>query len=76
MGEALSGTCEAPRRLLGLPPGFTVGDPADLVLLDGQLVPRLTLVGGHVAHATPDLPFPVPAIGEPLWSPDQPAGGP
>jgi len=46
------------------------------VLLDGQLVPRLTLVGGHVAHAAPDLPFPVPAIGEPLWSPDQPVGGP
>lgn len=65
-GEALAAACEAPRRLLGLPPGFTVGGPADLVVLDGHLVPRLTLVGGRVAHASADLPFRVPPAGRPI----------
>jgi hypothetical protein len=62
-GAALSAACRAPRRLLGLAPGLATGDPADLVVLDAGLVPRLTLVGGVVAHADPGLPFDVPEPG-------------
>ncbi|MDX6646769.1 MAG: hypothetical protein QOK40_2496, partial [Miltoncostaeaceae bacterium] len=58
--------CIAPRRLLGLAPGLGAGDPADLVVLDAALVPRLTLVAGVVAHADPDLPFDVPERGRPF----------
>jgi N-acetylglucosamine-6-phosphate deacetylase len=54
---ALAAATSAPRRLLGLPPGLTPGRPADLVVLDECLVPRLTLVGGRVAWADPGLPF-------------------
>jgi N-acetylglucosamine-6-phosphate deacetylase len=61
--RALAAACEAPRRLLGLPLGLRPGDAADLVILDPDLVPRLTLVGGRVAHLDPDFPLPVP--GEP-----------
>jgi len=54
---ALAAATVAPRRLLGLPPGLARGGPADLVVLDDGLVPRLTLVGGRVAWADPGLPF-------------------
>ena len=57
---ALAAATAAPRRLLGLPPGLAPGAPADLVVLDEGLVPRLTLVGGRVAYADPGLPFDVP----------------
>ena len=63
---ALAAATEAPRRLLGLPPGLASGGPADLVVLDAGLVPRLTLVGGRVAFADPALPFDVPDPGEPV----------
>ncbi len=63
---ALAAATEAPRRLLGLPAGLAPGGPADLVVLDDALVPRLTLVGGRVAHADPALPFDVPEPGEPV----------
>lgn len=58
-GAALSAAIDAPRRLLGLPAALTPGSPADLVVLDPDLVPRLTLVGGRVAFADPGLPFEV-----------------
>jgi N-acetylglucosamine-6-phosphate deacetylase len=54
---ALAAAADGPRRLLGLPPGLATGGPADLVVLDEGLVPRLTLVGGRVAWADPALPF-------------------
>lgn len=54
---ALAAAVDSPRRLLGLPPGLSVGEPADVVVLDPDLVPRLTLIGGRVAYADPDLPF-------------------
>ncbi|HMN98583.1 MAG TPA: amidohydrolase family protein [Miltoncostaeaceae bacterium] len=57
VAAALAAATSAPRRLLGLPPGLAPGGPADLVVLDGDLVPRLTLVGGRVAWADPGLPF-------------------
>jgi N-acetylglucosamine-6-phosphate deacetylase len=58
-GAALSAAIDAPRRLLGLAPALATGSPADVVVLDPDLVPRLTLVGGRVAFADPDLPFEV-----------------
>lgn len=61
--RALAAATVAPRRLLGLPPDLSPGAPADLVVLDGDLVPRLTLVGGRVAFADPALPFDVPERG-------------
>ncbi len=64
--SALAAATEAPRRLLGLPPGLATGAPADVVVLDEELVPRLTLVGGHVAYADLDLPFDVPGLGRPV----------
>jgi N-acetylglucosamine-6-phosphate deacetylase len=60
---ALAAATRAPRRLLGLPAALAPGAPADLVVLDAGLVPRLTLVGGVVAHADPALPFDVPEPG-------------
>ena len=57
IASALAAATAAPRRLLRLAPGLAPGAPADLVVLDGGLVPRLTLVGGRVAFADPDLPF-------------------
>ena len=60
---ALAAATAAPRRLLGLPTGLAPGEPADLVVLDADLVPRLTLVDGIVAHADPALPFDVPERG-------------
>lgn len=62
-GAALAAATTAPRRLLGLPDGLAPGTPADLVVLDAELAPRLTLVGGVVAHADPGLPFAVPETG-------------
>ncbi|MGE4031116.1 MAG: amidohydrolase family protein, partial [Thermoleophilia bacterium] len=57
---AVAAAATAPRRLLGLPgAALAPGDPADLVVLDERLVPRLTLVAGEVAWAAPDLPFEV-----------------
>ncbi len=64
LSAALSAATEAPRRLLGLPPGLTDGQPADIVVLDPDLVPRLTLVGGRVAFVSPALPFAVPDLGQ------------
>ena len=61
--EALAAATAAPRTLLRLPPGLAPGGAADLVVLDDVLVPRLTLVGGVVAFADPDLPFDVPPTG-------------
>lgn len=58
---ALAAAAVAPRELLGLPVPPAPGAPADLVVLDGDLVPRLTLVGGCTVHAHPDLPFDPPA---------------
>ncbi len=55
---AVAAAATAPRRLLGLPgAALAPGDPADLVVLDEAMVPRLTLVAGEVAWAAPDLPF-------------------
>jgi len=62
---ALTAATWAPRRLLGLP-GLEPGAPADLVVLDASLVPRLTLVGGVVALADAALPFDVPEVGAPV----------
>jgi N-acetylglucosamine-6-phosphate deacetylase len=62
---ALAAATWGPRRLLGLP-ALRPGDPADLVVLDPALAPRLTLVGGVVAHADPGLPFDVPERGAPF----------
>lgn len=61
--QALAAATEAPRRLLGVPAGLAAGDPADLVVLDAGLVPRLTVIGGRVAFACPTLPFAVPEPG-------------
>lgn len=58
---ALAAASDAPRALLGLPHGLTPGVPADLVVLDAGLVPRLTLVGGVAAYCDPALPFDPPA---------------
>jgi N-acetylglucosamine-6-phosphate deacetylase len=57
VAAALAAATAAPRRLLRLPPGLAPGGPADLVVLDDGLVPRLTLVGGRVGWADPGLPF-------------------
>ncbi len=54
--SALAAAAWAPRRALGLPAGLAPGDPADLVLVDAELRPRLTVVGGRVAYADPALP--------------------
>ena len=62
-GAALGAATAAPRRLLGLEPGLEPGGPADLTVLDRDLVPRLTLVAGRVAHADDGLPFDVPDVG-------------
>jgi N-acetylglucosamine-6-phosphate deacetylase len=59
--RALAAATSAPARLLGLAP-----DAGDLVVLDPGRVPRLTLVGGRVAHADPALPFDVPDPGAPF----------
>jgi len=66
VASALAAATEAPRRLLGLPAGLAPGGPGDVVVLDADLVPRLTLVGGVVAHADHDLPFDVPPTGKPV----------
>ncbi len=65
VAAALAAAAWAPRRLLGLP-GLGLGAPADLVVLDPSLVPRLTLVGGVVALADAALPFDVPEVGSPV----------
>lgn len=64
--QALAAAALAPRRLLGLPPPLAPGAPADLVVLDPSLVPRLTLVGGVVGHRDPALPFDAPGVGSPV----------
>ncbi len=63
LGAALAAATEAPRRLLRLPAGLAPGGPADLVVLDEQLSPQLTLVGGRVAFVGGALPFAVPEVG-------------
>ena len=46
---ALYMASEAPRASIGLDPdGLQAGAPADLVLVDSHLLPRMTLVGGVV----------------------------
>jgi N-acetylglucosamine-6-phosphate deacetylase len=62
---ALAAASVAPRRLLGLPLGAP-GDPADLVVLDEEGRPRLTLIDGRVAWADRGLPFDVPRVGRPF----------
>ncbi len=64
VAAALAAAAVTPRRVLGLPAGLAPGDPADLVVLDEGLVPRLTLAGGRVAHADAALPFAAPDPGE------------
>jgi N-acetylglucosamine-6-phosphate deacetylase len=61
--RALAAATVAPRRLLGLP---ATAFPGHLVVMDPDLVPRLTLVDGLVAFADPALPFDVPEIGKPF----------
>ncbi|MEW6582021.1 MAG: amidohydrolase family protein [Actinomycetota bacterium] len=56
--RAFAAATGAPGRLLG-----HAASPGDLVALDGDLVPRLTLVDGRVAFADPALPFDVPERG-------------
>jgi N-acetylglucosamine-6-phosphate deacetylase len=51
--DALSAASVAPRMFLGLPAPMRRGADADLVVLDEQLVPQLTIIGGHVAYAGP-----------------------
>jgi N-acetylglucosamine-6-phosphate deacetylase len=51
--DALSAATVAPRMFLGLPAPMRRGADADLVVLDDELVPQLTLIGGHVAYAGP-----------------------
>jgi N-acetylglucosamine-6-phosphate deacetylase len=53
--DAIAAAALAPRALLGL-----ADAPGDLVALDPDLRPRLTLIGGRVAYAAEDLPFDVP----------------
>lgn len=71
-GPALAAATMAPGRLLGRPAPLAPGAPADLVVLDEGLVPRLTLVGGRVAFADPGLPFDVPEPGRRLAGGRQP----
>jgi N-acetylglucosamine-6-phosphate deacetylase len=59
--DALAAATRNPRRLLG-----ARANPGDRVVLDETLVPRLTLVGGHVAFTDPALPFDVPEVGSPF----------
>lgn len=63
-GPALAAAAVAPRRVLGLPAGLAVGDPADLVVLDTDLRPRLTVVAGRAAYADPELPPGLAALAE------------
>jgi N-acetylglucosamine-6-phosphate deacetylase len=63
-GPALAAAAVAPRRVLGLPAGLAVGDPADLVVLDADLRPRLTVVAGRAAYADPELPPGLAALAE------------
>ena len=73
---------EHPRRRDGGPPPPAgaagrprPGGPGDVVVLDAGLVPRLTLVGGVVAHADHDLPFDVPPDRQrPVWCDVVPGG--
>jgi N-acetylglucosamine-6-phosphate deacetylase len=51
--DALSAASVAPRMFLGLPAPMRRGADADLVVLDEELVPQLTIIGGHVAYAGP-----------------------
>ena len=44
---ALFAASVAPRRLLGLPAPWTVGDAADVVVLDDSLTLRRTIANGH-----------------------------
>ncbi len=50
---ALGAAITAPRRLLGAPDPLAPGSPADLVILDRDLRPRATLLGGTVAWQDP-----------------------
>lgn len=53
---ALAAVTTAPRRLLGATRPLAPGARADLVLLDADLAPRVTLIGGEVAWQHPDSP--------------------
>lgn len=54
---ALGAVTAAPRALLGAPDPLAPGAPADLVIVDAQLHPRVTVIGGRVAWHDRDLPF-------------------
>ncbi len=53
---ALAAASVAPRRLLGLPWRLRPGDPADLTIVDENLTPQLTLIGGKARYAGASLP--------------------
>ena len=53
VARALASAITAPRRLLGAPDPLSIGEPADLVVLDEHLQPQLTLIGGAVAWREP-----------------------
>ena len=54
---ALAAVTTAPRRILGSVRPLVPGAPADLVVLDADLVPRITLIGGEVAWQDPASPL-------------------
>jgi N-acetylglucosamine-6-phosphate deacetylase len=55
LDDALAMASATPARLLGLddPGGIAVGAVADLVVLDGELRVRHTVVGGELVHSAP-----------------------
>ncbi|MCC6830075.1 MAG: amidohydrolase family protein [Thermoleophilia bacterium] len=57
---AVAAAAIAPRRALRLGDPLAAGTPADLVILDEALLPRATLVGGHVAWRDPSAPVQLP----------------
>ena len=50
---ALGAAITAPRHLLGASEPLAIGAPADLVILDDALCPRITLIGGAIAWQDP-----------------------
>ncbi|MBI2684453.1 MAG: amidohydrolase family protein [Actinobacteria bacterium] len=47
VAAALAAASVSPRRLLGLPAPWTIGGPADLVVLDDGLIPRRVVLEGR-----------------------------
>jgi N-acetylglucosamine-6-phosphate deacetylase len=58
--HALASAITAPRRLLGAPDPLAAGALADLVVLDAQLLPHMTLIGGEVAWRHPQTTLVIP----------------